>query len=233
MNNIRVYYICHNGSRDIAKVDKRRMSRWLSELSAVKSKAVNRLINTEDQIVSLLALQLLKKCARDAAIDDFKLRDVYYPDSGKPCWKNKYGQVMDFNISHSNTCIVVAVSEKVKVGVDAERVRKLKNLNFKMVMLPEELIKIQETPNLFFELWSKKEAVVKAADTAGLSRMRDVILSGDQAILDDVRWHLRNINMEQRNIEPYEVYLASSEPADNLIIKNVVIDELIDDNGFN
>lgn len=230
MNSIRVYYINHNGKRDLAKVDKERVAQWLSELSSVKCKAVNRFIHTEDKIASLLALQLLKKCTRDAAIDGFNLRDVHYPDAGKPYWKNKHGHILDFNISHSNTCIVVALSEKVKVGVDAERIRKLKNLNFKMVMNPDELLSIQEMPDLFFELWSKKEAVVKAADTAGLSRMRDVILTGDQAILDDERWYLKNIKMEENNVCLYEVYLASSEPADKLIIKNVVIDELIYDN---
>lgn len=232
MNSVRLYYINHNGKCDLAKVDKERIGRWLSELSAVKCKAVNRLINIEDQITSLLALQLLKMCVRDEEIDDFCLRDVRYPETGKPNWLSKQGHVLDLNISHSNTCIVVAVSDKVKVGVDAEKVRELKNLNFKMVMLPDELMSIRETPGLFFELWSKKEAVVKAADTSGLSRMRDVILTGDQAMLDGERWYLRNIKMEGKNKEPYEVYLASSEPADKLIIKNIVIEELIDDNCY-
>jgi len=100
------------------------------------------------------------------------------------------------------------------------------------VMLPDELMSIRETPGLFFELWSKKEAVVKAADTAGLSRMRDVILTGDQAMLDGELWHLNNIKMEGKNIESYEVYLASSEPVDKITIKNIAIEELIDDDCY-
>ena len=232
MNSVRLYYMIHKGKSNLAKVGNKQMDQWLSELSMSKRKTVQRLINSDDQIASLLASQLLKMCARDEAVDDFLLCDVNYPETGKPNWQSKQGYVLDFNISHSNQCVLVAASNTVKIGVDVEKIRELKNLSFKMVMLPDELKLIRETPNLFFALWSKKEAVVKAANTSGLSRMRDVILMEDQATLDGVDWYLNSVETGMQIDDQYEIYLATSEPVDKLIIKNIILEDLIKDPAY-
>ena len=227
MNSVRLYYINHNGKADLIKVDDNQTDKWLSELSLLKRESVMRLINKDDRMTSLLASQLLKLCAHDESIDDFRLCDVDYPEAGKPYWQSKRRVDFDFNISHSDKCVVVAASASVKIGVDVEKVRQLKNLNFKMVMQPEELKLIREKPHLFFELWSKKEAVVKAADTNGLSRMRDVVLTENKAMLDGVSWHLRSIKMGAQFDERYEAYLATSAPVDDLKIKNILLEDLV------
>lgn len=233
MNSVRLYYINHNGKADLVKVDDKQADKWLSELSLLKRESVMRLINKDDRITSLLASQLLKLCAHDEAIDDFRLYDVDYPEAGKPYWQSKRGLNFDFNISHSDKCVVVAASASVKIGVDVEKVRQLTNLNFKMVMQPDELKLIREIPHLFFELWSKKEAVVKAADTSGLSRMRDVVLTENKAMLDGVNWHLRSIKMDAQLDEQYEGYLATSEPVDDLKIKHILLEDLVNNSCRN
>jgi 4'-phosphopantetheinyl transferase len=225
MNSVRLYYIKYQGESDPAQIDELLMDQWLSELSSQKRQSVQRLLNHSDRMTSLFALRLLKMCAQDESIDNFKLCDVQYPDKGKPVWKNN-NCFFDFNISHSNGLILIAVSKTVKVGVDVEKIRELKRLSFKMVMLPEEITRIKETPCLFFDLWSKKEAVVKAADTAGVSRMRDIKLNEDEAILDEKKWCLKNVSLNDQLDPQYAIYLATSEPVAELIIKGVSIDEL-------
>ena len=231
MTSVRLYYIKYDARSEHVPLDKKQQERWSSELSVQKRGAVERLVNSNDRIMSLLGSQLIKLCARDEAVDDFRLADVVYPEAGKPYWQSKQGSVIDFNISHSNSCVMVAVSRTVKVGVDIEKIRQLKNLNFKMVMLPDELKLIRETPALFFELWSRKEAVVKAANTSGISRMRDVALTGNLAVLDGTSWHLRNINADDELDNSYEISLATSELVDELKIKSISIDELIRSSG--
>lgn len=226
MNRVRLYYINHRGKDDLAKIDGKQAEQWLSELSLIKRESVKRLLNKDDQLTSLLALRLLKECVCDEDIMGFRLHDIDYPKTGKPKWQSSQGSVIDFNISHSDKCILVAVGVGVKVGVDVERVRELTNLNFKMVMTPDELQNIRQTPKLFFELWSKKESVVKAADTKGLSRMRDVKLEGELAELDGASWHLKNIKMNADLNDQYEAYLASSEQIDELTIKSILIENL-------
>ena len=227
MNSVRIYYINHNGKADHARLDNSQIEQWLSELSEAKRESVKRLVHVDDQLASLLATRLLKMAAADEGVDDFFLSEVDYPKGSKPYWVSSQGNDLDFNISHSNTCVVVALSTSLKVGIDVERVRELKNLSFKMVLSPEELNLIQQKPDLFFELWSKKEAVVKAADTSGIARMRDVELVADEAKLDGEDWYLTAVEMDDIADKQYEVYLAASKPVDSLIIKNICFDELI------
>ena len=175
MNSVRLYYIKHDGAVSLAQIDRTQQDLWLSELSKQKRTAVKRLVNNSDQLASLLGLRLLKLCAQDNAVAEFRLSDLLYPKSGKPGWRGKTS--FDFNISHSENMILAASSKTMQLGVDVEKIRTLKSLNFNRVLSADELAKISETPELFFDFWSKKEAVVKAANTAGLARMHDVVLN--------------------------------------------------------
>jgi 4'-phosphopantetheinyl transferase len=227
INSVRLCYIAHQGESDFSQIDEQLVNQWLSELSSVRRSSVLRLVHRSDRITSLLAARLLMICAQLEGIDAFRLSEVQYPDPGKPCWQSKSGDFFDFNISHSDKLIAVAASKTMKVGIDAEKIRELKNLNFKMVLSADELMAIQQTPDLFFELWSKKEAVVKAANTSGLGRMRDVQLKRDYALLDDMNWYLSNIELNESLTDQYAIHLATSMPVDEVIMKQIVLSDLI------
>ncbi len=221
MNSVRLYYIKHQGENDLALIDALRVEQWLSELSKQKQASIQRLLHYQNRLTSLAALRLLRLCAQDEGIGNFKLSEVQYPDTGKPFWGNN-NSYFDFNISHSGNLIVISTSATLKVGVDVEQIRQLKRLSFKMVMSAEELAEIQQTPVLFFDLWSKKEAVVKAADTVGLARMRDVNLKQNMAVLDEDQWFLKSINLDNQ----YAINIATSKVIDELIVKQIQINNL-------
>ena len=221
MNSVRLYFIKHRGEDDLTQIDAIRVQQWLSALSSQKQASIQRLIHYHNRVTSLAGLRLLSLCAQDESIKDFKLCDVQYPDTGKPFWKNNK-DFFDFNISHSGNLILITGSTTLKVGVDVEQIRQLTCLNFKRVMSAAELAEIQQTPMLFFDLWSKKEAVVKAADTVGLARMSDVSLKQNMAVLDEKQWFLKSINLD----EQYAVNMATSQAVDELIVKQVQIKNL-------
>lgn len=221
MNSVRLYFIKHRGEDDLAQIDAIRVQQWLSALSSQKQASIQRLIHYHNRVTSLAGLRLLSLCAQDEGIKDFKLCDVQYPDTGKPFWKNNK-DFFDFNISHSGNLILITGSTTLKVGVDVEQIRQLTCLNFKRVMSAAELAEFQQTPMLFFDLWSKKEAVVKAADTVGLARMSDVSLKQNMAVLDEKQWFLKSINLD----EQYAVNMATSQAVDELIVKQVQIKNL-------
>ena len=222
MNSVRLYYIKHRGENDLAQIDAERVQQWLSVLSKQKRASIQRLLHYHNRVTSLAGLRLLSLCAQDEGIKNFKLSDVQYPDTGKPFWKNN-NDYFDFNISHSGNLILITGSTRLKVGVDVEQIRQLKRLDFKMVMSADELAEIQQTPMLFFDLWSKKEAVVKAADTVGLARMSDVSLKQNMAVLDEKQWFLKSINLD----EQYAVNMATSKAVDKLIVKQIQIKNLL------
>ena len=221
MNSVRLYYIKHQGENDLVQIDVIRVEQWLSQLSKQKQASIQRLLHYQNRVTSLAGLRLLSLCAQDEGIRNFQLSDVQYPDTGKPYWKNN-DDYFDFNISHSGNLILITASATLKVGVDVEQIRQLKRLNFKRVMSADELEKIQQTPKLFFDLWSKKEAVVKAADTVGLARMSDVSLKPDMALLDEKQWFLKSINLDNQ----YAINMATSKVVDELIVKQIQIKNL-------
>jgi len=222
VNSVRIYYFKLNPEDDALKLSDLLLEQWLAELSAQKRSSILRLLNRKDRVASLLGLRLLNVCVRDEGINDFCLRELQYPELAKPYWAGK-NSAFDFNISHSGNLIIVVVSKQLKVGIDIEKIRKLKSLKFKRIFSTEELSDIEETPGLFFDLWSKKEAVVKAANTAGLAYMRMVKINEDKAELDETPWYLKSINMGDNK---YAAHLASSEPVAELNIKQVFLDDL-------
>ena len=228
MNRVRLYF----ARLPLEKISDQEnyvvLGRWLSELSEQKRASIQRLVNDRDRLSSLLGLRLLKRCAEDEGISDFSLADIHYPEAGKPYWRSKSALQFDFNISHSDNVILVAMSKALRVGVDVEKIRNLKYLNFKMVMSPEELMLIRQTPALFFNLWSKKEAVVKAADTTGIARMRDVYLDKERAMLDEVCWYTKSLSKLMELEGVFSVHLATSQPVAELILKDLSVDDLID-----
>jgi len=227
MNSVRLYYIKHAGESDLSQIGPMLVEQWKSSLSVLKKDAIQRLLHHRNQVDSLAGLRLLRMCARDEGIANFDLKEVVYPAEGKPYWRKK-DSFFDFNISHSGNFILVATSQSVILGVDVEKIKELKRLNFKMVMSPEELAKIREQPVLFFDLWSKKEAVVKAADTVGLAKMGDVSLNEDGANLDDRSWYLKTLNLDEAYVinlatNPYgkkPQQTSSEEAPDGVVVKD-------------
>ncbi len=248
-DELRLYYTWRNGDKSACEkgagrcteyrslISDRLRKQWLNQLPVVKARAISRLLDSADQDSSLLGLKLLQKCAQSLQVEGFSLGDIEYRDAGKPVWRDpKSGNNtttdsrFDFNISHSADLVLVAAGRGLKIGLDAERIRPLKNLNFRSIMQAHELEAIKRQPDSFFRLWSIKEAVVKAADTSGLSRMREVVIGsvGSEempayADFNGGRWYLKSLDIDRH----YSVILATSAPLDKLVVRFMDIDTLM------
>ncbi len=232
-NEVRLYYTWRGGDKNHSVINEKLRQCWLNALSGEKKQAILRLLHKTDQDSSLLGLRLLKQCAMDLQVHNFDLAELEYKKQGKPCWPSTTG--FDFNISHSDNLVLVVASRQLKVGVDAEKIRPLKRLAFKAVMQPHELMQIQQQPESFFRLWSIKEAVVKAADTAGLSRMREVETGDAKRLGSRLHeasitvsfggncWYLRAIDIDSR----FTISLATSAALNELNIKHLSQESLL------
>lgn len=81
--------------------------------------------------------------------------------SGKPYAENADAE---FSISHSKDIAVCAVSEN-KIGIDAEKIRKVNFRAATRFATEEELAYIGENTERFFEIWTLKEAYFKCIGT--------------------------------------------------------------------
>jgi len=86
---------------------------------------------------------------------------------GKPCLRD--GGDLNFNISHSRECLLVAVSRYVAIGVDVEAVHPLHSMEAmarRCFAAPELAywsgLPRGEKQQAFFRLWTLKEALMKA-----------------------------------------------------------------------
>ena len=86
----------------------------------------------------------------------------------------------EFSISHTRNAVVAAVSDK-PVGVDVERIRDIDIGITKRVFSDNELAALDTAPdkNLkFFELWTKKEALVKYHGTGLTNALKTLDVTG-------------------------------------------------------
>jgi 4'-phosphopantetheinyl transferase len=103
-----------------------------------------------------------------------KTLQFIYGRNGKPALKREgatwpIAGALHFNLAHSDAFGVLAVTASGPVGVDVERVRRLSDFNELVTRFfsPEEaaefsIVPWEEQPVAFFNLWTRKEALLKA-----------------------------------------------------------------------
>jgi 4'-phosphopantetheinyl transferase len=131
----------------------------------VKSKLFG-LRQSNDRLLLLMAMALLSKTLKDSGVG-YGVAEMKYNFRGRPYFE---GASIDFNYSHTNTCVVMAWSESCRIGVDVEAIHPVEIDQYTSVFSPPILKKIQRSkhPHLsFFRYWTQLESVLKA-DGRGL-----------------------------------------------------------------
>jgi len=116
---------------------------------------------------------------------------------------------IDFNISHSGNRIIVAICKGARIGIDIEKIRPLDVMKFKNYLQPEEVTQLQKSDNplnLFFELWTKKESIIKADGRGLFKTIKNIKLANSMGTLEKNQWHLKEIPINQ----DYKCFLSSS-----------------------
>ncbi len=135
-----------------------------------------------------------------------------YLENGKPALTEKFASAgIHFNLAHTGELALVAVTRVGPVGVDVESVRLIKNVDELVARFfsPRESESFQtvsaaQKPAAFFNLWTRKEAMLKATGegiTRSLSLVEVSFLPGEAArvvaISGDAqageRWCLREV----------------------------------------
>jgi phosphopantetheinyl transferase len=169
-----------------ARLDPALQSRWLAALPAGQAERLGRRRSDPDRIASLLGIALLIDCARAAGLEPPSLSALEFPVHGKPAWHAG----PDFSISHATGRVGCALAPAgVRVGLDLEARGAATGEQLRLVSSVEER-SLYETSRLTADdLWTAKEAVVKAAG-ADLAAAGGVSLQLDAAVLDGVRYVL-------------------------------------------
>lgn len=182
-------------------------------------RTVDRYRRWQDRQATLLGKVLLLKALLDtfgaSGLAMFQALEV--AGNGKPFIPGE----VEFNISHSDGMVVVAMARSGRVGIDIEKIRDVDVAEFSG-HLPE----LANLPGnydddhvnlLFFDCWTRKEAVLKASGRGLSTPLEQVKLAGDTAILHGAVWHVKNLFIEKG----YCCHVASDRPLEHITVEYV------------
>jgi 4'-phosphopantetheinyl transferase len=141
----------------------------------------------QDATLSYLGKQLVSHGFKELGLA-FSWKDVFFNDHGRPCLDDPS---YDFNISHSGEKVVIIIGTG-KVGVDIEKHRNVDLSLFNRQFSEKEWLTIHQSMHpqkRFFELWSIKEAAIKA-DGRGVSILSKTQTESDAHLsIEDAVWY--------------------------------------------
>lgn len=147
----------------------------LNQIPAIFHQRARRYQNREDAYNFVLGRLLLKQAIKDKGLN-LDSADMYYNEEGKPLLEG-----LSFSISHSQNLVACAFSTSVDLGLDVEYPRVVKKEYFRHYFSAEEWNEIitDKTLHTFYQYWTKKEAILKAAGV-GLPHLLDITIQNEQ-----------------------------------------------------
>ena len=174
-----------------------------------------KLNRTEDRNRKLLGRMLLIEAFKFLEID-CQLNEMLYSSRGRPYFNSSF----DFNISHSGSVVVCAISKVHKVGIDVEEIKSVPLNDFKNHFGKidwESIINSPQPYKTFYDLWTKKEAFLKANGIGLAVELKTI----------DANWTFKNWeNMEWRNSEiildkNYSCHLCINHRSPEIIMREI------------
>lgn len=167
---------------------------------------------------SLLGYSLLQRAL--IQYFDTNLDAITFLSSGKPIFKLA-NQFISFNISHSNNLVGLIIGKTDTLGLDIEAFRKFDPLeasfSFFSVVEQKAILTAPDPDWKLIELWSKKEALVKAVGGRMFDMAAHTDVRFETAIWEGKTYHLSCINYDFEGF----IWIASSLPIDNINVKIV------------
>ena len=148
---------------------------------------------------------------------DIKPKQIVFHtnDYGKP-YLPEYN--IQFNITHSNGMLAIAIWKK-QIGIDLENLDR--SLDFidmaKQVLSSEEFqaltnLTLENSTSLFFNLWTQKEALLKAIGTGLNNSMIHINLIDKKEInIDGNMWQIEKIKPIDKNYIGHVAYLSKNK----------------------
>ena len=174
----------------------------------------------QDAHCGLFGKILLIEGLKKYGIGDKQLEEMLYTSYSRPYLRAG----VDFNISHSGTGVVCALSENCTVGIDIEEIKPLDINDFTRQFTDRELSLIHEAEDTyceFYRWWTRKEAIIKA-DGKGLNIPLKEINFPDEGMaeVNDRSWQIREIPIRDQ----YCCHLAfAGDPDMPLTVKQYII----------
>lgn len=196
---------------------------FLSDQEKIKARQFANSVHKENYII---AHGLLKILLSSYTSIPPQYIEYSYNEFGKPFLKSNNS--FQFNMSHSGEKIAFAIAQDIQIGIDIEYKKNKINVNSiaEMIMSPTEAflfhqLEEKDKPHSFFDFWTKKEAILKAAGK-GLSYPFNKIdvsdLSSNKAVVNHYSYYHSVLNIA----EDYAAAVATNCKTSQITCTNMV-----------
>ena len=141
-----------------------RESEWLDDLPPARRAQLAGRADRRDRHRSLVASRLLLMHMRRLGHPAGALATLRYPPRARPT----LDLPLQWSVSHCDGRTAVAASTGGPVGIDVEPLGTLRADAFLLYLNPAERAWAGRSPRRFYSVWTRKEAVAKAAGSDGL-----------------------------------------------------------------
>lgn len=199
---VRIYVTKNNIQLDVDT-----LTHIISTLPLSMQNRANSIVPWQSRQAYIFGRLIVLEMLQEFSIDD-DLSGMNYSNYDRPYFNGK----IDFNISHSNDFVVCIASDECKVGIDIEKIKTLDVGSFREEFNILEWQSISEGVtrhdyNYFYQLWTQKEATLKAHGTGLSIPLKDVILREDHSLINKQVWYLYPIQIS----EDYATNIAVSK----------------------
>jgi len=180
-------------------------------------------INSKSRIMAykLQQDQLLRLLSTSSFSNHLSMSDLQYSPSGKPYFNNDF----NFSIAHSGDMVVCAGGVGIKIGADIEKESGLQINDMKDHFTAGEWAAISgtDTNSVFYKMWVRKEACIKATDKGVLMPLNEIDVCEDIVTIDDSQWYLHNLHLKR----DYATCIATDKQDARIYMQEIDFDSLI------
>ncbi|WP_428231972.1 4'-phosphopantetheinyl transferase family protein [Flavobacterium sp.] len=127
--------------------------------------------------------------------NSFDFEKIIKDNYGKPYMSESN---FNFNISHSGNT-VVCVFSKQEIGIDIEEINEIDYSLFDNVFSSRELAEINnEGLDKFYELWTKKESVIKAIGKGMSIPLTEIEIDRGYTTYEDDIWYIKSFKIDNK-----------------------------------
>jgi 4'-phosphopantetheinyl transferase len=170
-----------------------REAAWLAALPKARRVLLQAWPDSGARRRSLLGSRLLRIGLQRLGYPPDAISRLRYAPHGRPTVELP----VDFSLSHCIGRTLCALSTTGPVGVDVERIGAITADGFRIYLNATERAWAGDDPRRFYALWTRKEAIVKAAATRGLAQLRDVAIDRDRATFAGACWRTAQIPLHR------------------------------------
>ncbi|WP_238527894.1 4'-phosphopantetheinyl transferase family protein [Aquimarina agarivorans] len=199
------------------------MLNFLPFFSEAFRKKIKKYKKWEDAQLSLMGRLLLKEGLEKNFDYVYNDNEIDLTSNFKPYFKSKKVQ---FNISHSGSIVVCAISREYDIGIDIEIIKDIEIEHFKSHMTDYEWSKIMTENSLkfetFFNYWTQKEAAVKANGKGLYIPLKSFEVKNCRTIIENNKYIIKELKIDSR----YKCNIGFREkndfPSDEIFIIKLV-----------